>query len=160
MGSVARPSSPVLLRLAPADLAAIRRQCRAAGPAEACGLLVGRGTRVLTVHRAIPAPNLLAAIPGRFELDPRIRLAVEKECRQGPDRILGHWHSHPGGLPDPSPTDLAMAWEPELAWLILAVAAGGAVTERAWLPDPAAPGFLPLPLARRKKPCAAPSFPT
>ncbi len=151
---------PRLLRLAPADLAAIRRHCRAAAPAEACGLLVGRGNGVLSVRRIVPAPNLLAATAGRFELDPAVRLAVEKACRDGPDRILGHWHSHPGGRPAPSATDLSMAWEPTLAWLILAIASDGQVSERAWFPDPTIPRFLPLALARRKNPCNRPPFPT
>ncbi len=155
----------MILRIAPADLARIRALCRAAAPAEACGLLVGRGRRVLSVRRIVPAANLLAATPGRFELDPRLRLAVEKQCRGTRDRIIGHWHSHPGGRAEPSATDLAMAWEPELVWLVVAVAADGAAAA-AFRPTPDATDFTPVPLARRqagtrqKNPCNAPPIPT
>ena len=40
-------------------------------------------------------------------------------------RIIGHYHSHPNGRSMPSTRDLAMAWEPELVWLIVAVSNRG-----------------------------------
>jgi proteasome lid subunit RPN8/RPN11 len=119
---------------------------RAARPAEACGLLVGRwrDREVVEVTRVIPAANLLAAVPGRFELDPRVRLATEKGLRGTPERIVGHWHSHPGGPPRPSATDAAMIYEADLVWLILAMDAAGRVEAGAYLPDPTGDGFRRL----------------
>ena len=131
----------MILRLSPGHHAAILDSARAARPAEACGLLVGRGRGRLTVTRIVPAANLLAHVPGRFELDPRVRLAVEKECRGSPERVLGHWHSHPGGPASPSAADLAMAYEPDLVWLIVAVAADGTVDANAFRLDPQSAGF-------------------
>jgi proteasome lid subunit RPN8/RPN11 len=131
----------MILAITAAQLEDILARARAAWPAEACGLLVGRGRRVLKVARVVPAVNLLADLPGRFELDPAVRLAVEKECRISGERVLGHWHSHPDGRAAPSATDLAMAYEPDLAWLIVGVDAGGAAQAEAFRPDAQSGGF-------------------
>ena len=127
------------------QLAAIETDCRAAWPAEACGLLIGRGGRAATVTRVMAADNLMADRGDRFELDPRVRLAAEKQCRASGERVLGHWHSHPNGRPSPSATDLAMAFEPDLIWLIVATPAAEAPCHaRAFRPDPAGRRFRPV----------------
>jgi len=108
--------------LGSADLAAIAKAAEAAFPAEGCGLLIGRGRRIVRVNRVIPAANLeRERSHDRFELDPAVRFAAERTLRGGPDRIVGHWHSHPNGSADPSAEDIARAYEPELIWLIVAV---------------------------------------
>ena len=48
-------------------------------------------------------------------------------------RIIGHYLSHPEGTARPSATDLSMAWEPDLVWLITAVVGGQAVQSTAHL---------------------------
>jgi len=104
------------------DLAAIAAAAEAAFPAEGCGLLIGRGDRIVRVRQIIPAENLERERRNdRFELDPRARFAAERAVRGGPDRIVGHWHSHPNGSPSPSSVDIARAFEPEMIWLIVAV---------------------------------------
>ena len=109
------------LTLSEAQLNVIRDQVLAAYPSEACGLLTGsqQGGDVL-VNEVWPATNLLADVAGRFELDPRYRLRVEKICRGTVHRVVGHWHSHPLGDAKPSATDLDHAYEPDLVWLIVA----------------------------------------
>lgn len=136
----ARGGSPAFLALTLPHRAAILAATRAAAPAEACGLLVGRGRRILRVTRLVPAANLLAHVPGRFELDPLVRLRTERECRGGGERVIGHWHSHPDGPARPSATDLAMAYEPDLVWLI----AGRNRDLRAWRLEGGS--FAPVPL--------------
>ncbi|RAU22301.1 hypothetical protein CU669_09265 [Paramagnetospirillum kuznetsovii] len=106
------------------QLAVIAAAAEAAFPAECCGLLVGTGKRPIRVTRLVPAPNLLRhTAPDRFELDPRIRFETERALRGTRERVVGHWHSHPDGSATPSATDLAQAWEPDMAWLIAGVAA-------------------------------------
>jgi len=136
------------LILAAAHLAAIEDGARAAWPAEACGLLIGGGDgRRLVVDAVLPAANLRADTSDRFELDPRVRLAAEKSCRGTGRRVLGHWHSHPNGRARPSATDLAMAFEPELVWLIVAATGPDApCRSRAFRPDPTAGRFRPIAL--------------
>lgn len=98
----------------------------AAYPEESCGLLCGVQTAaVRIVTRVWPARNLADDPARRFDLDPAVRIAAEIECRRSGERIIGHWHSHPNGRPDPSPEDLAMVYEPDLVWLIVASDAQG-----------------------------------
>jgi proteasome lid subunit RPN8/RPN11 len=111
-----------MIRLSAEHLAIIAEAAEMAYPFECCGLLVGRGRRVIEVTRLVPAPNLLVGEAlDRFELDPRIRFETERSVRGSSERIVGHWHSHPNGSALPSATDLAQAWEPDLVWLIVGV---------------------------------------
>jgi proteasome lid subunit RPN8/RPN11 len=115
-----------MLILSAGQMAEIAAAAEAAWPAEGCGLLVGRkvGRRDALVTRVMPADNLLKHRGNdRFELDPAVRFAAERAARDTGERVVGHWHSHPDGDAKPSMTDLSQAWEPELIWLIVAVAA-------------------------------------
>lgn len=157
---------PVIV-LTPAQMASIADAAEAAFPAEGCGLLVGTGRRVITVTRLVAAENLLAGDgPDRFELDPRVRIQMERGLRGTPERIVGHWHSHPDGTALPSVTDLDMAWEPDLVWLIVGVATGGAgrgqvVQTLAHRLDRNAGRSRPLPLRiAQNNACKGPGFPT
>lgn len=125
----------------------------AAFPAEACGLIIGRGKgQLIRVTRVVPAGNLLATTDDRFELDPAVRLAVEKELREtgGKDRIVGHYHSHTDGTADPSATDRAMAHEPDLAWVIVGVLDGQAIQTLAHRLDEKRAQFRPVPIRTPK----------
>lgn len=110
-------------------------------PDEACALLLGAsgpGDR-RDVVRVELSPNIAADRRQRFEIDPGLRIGLERELRdqraQGRDiNIVGVWHSHPDGPAAPSATDAAMVHEPHLAWLITAVSTGEAVQTTAWLP--------------------------
>jgi len=89
---------------------------------EICGLLVGRGARV---ERLVPARNVAADPARSFEIDPATLLAVHREVRAQGQQVLGHWHSHPNGLAQPSARDAARALDNGQVWLILA---GGGLT--------------------------------
>ena len=131
-------------------LRAIVEAAEAAYPQECCGLLVGRGDadRRVSVRRVVPSPNVAAGGGrDRFEVDPKVRFDVMRELEGGPDRIVGHYHSHPDGPAAPSATDREMAFEPDLVWLITAVAGGRAGPTTAHVVDPeAASGFREVPL--------------
>ena len=84
-------------------------------PLEACGLLVGAGTRV---HRYVACTNEAASarvytIPGK-EL-----LRAEREAEADGLAIIGVFHSHTHSEPYPSPTDVAQA--PDPTWLYVIV---------------------------------------
>ena len=115
-----------------ADLAAVENQAEAAAPFESCGLLEGTAQagryEVLRVH---PSGNVAPDRAGGFEVDPRLLLRLQKELRGGPTDMIGIYHSHPRGAAAPSATDLAMAWQPELVWIITALT-----------PKPRTAGFL------------------
>lgn len=114
-----------MILLAPSAAAALRVAVEAAYPDEGCGLLIGRreGERIL-VSRSLASPNLAEDRRHHFEVDPRLRLRLQRELRGGLDDLVGHFHSHPDGPAEPSASDLECAYEPTLCWLIASVAGG------------------------------------
>ncbi|GAA0671837.1 proteasome lid subunit RPN8/RPN11 [Sphingomonas insulae] len=97
----------------------------AASPAvEICGLLLGEGDRIT---RALPCRNVATDPARRFEIDPAALIAAHRAARGGGPRIVGHYHSHPGGVAVPSARDAAEAAADGTLWLI---AAGGVL--RGW----------------------------
>lgn len=84
-------------------------------PLEACGLLVGEGTRV---HRFVACTNEAASarvysVPGK-EL-----LYAERAAEADGLGIIGVFHSHTHSEPYPSPTDVEQA--PDPTWLYVIV---------------------------------------
>jgi proteasome lid subunit RPN8/RPN11 len=105
-------------------LLTIRADVAAAGADEACGLLLGRAAHV---ERALPCRNVAADPACRFEIDPAALLGAHRGARNGGPAVLGHYHSHPGGSPVPSPRDAADATPDGALWLIV-----GAREARMW----------------------------
>ena len=139
--------SAATVRLTPEQLRAIERAAEAAYPEEACGLLVGscapeEGYRV----SAVEASANVAEPPRtrRFEVDPKLRLRLERQLRESPDSVIGVYHSHPDGSAEPSETDRSMIFEPDMAWLITAVVDGKAGATTGWRPTRDGSAFLPL----------------
>ena len=135
------------VRLTPAQLQAIERAAEAAYPEEACGLLVGRAEPGGAIQvSAVEASANVAEPPRtrRFEVDPKLRLRLERELRESPDSILGVYHSHPNGSAEPSETDISMIFEPHMIWMITAVADGRAGTTLAYKPTEDGSAFRPL----------------
>ena len=83
---------------------------------EVCGLLLGHSG---CIAEARPAANVAPDPARHFELDPAALLAAHKAARAGGPAIMGHYHSHPGGCPEPSATDAACAAPDGSLWLIL-----------------------------------------
>ncbi len=107
MGMTPRLSSETLI-----DLFA---DANASPDAEICGLLLADDGKMV----AQPARNV-ARDPSRFfEIDPATLIAAHRGVRDGGPAILGHYHSHPSGDPDPSKGDAADAAPDGALWLIL-----------------------------------------
>jgi len=101
--------------LAASVLAAAAR----AYPAECCGLIEGieteTGWRAVAVHEAAN----IAANPAReFLIDPQTQFDLMRRLRGGSERLIGCFHSHPSGAPEPSATDRAQAYEADFVYLI------------------------------------------
>lgn len=132
----------------------------AAYPAEACGLIIGRGKgQLVRVTAIVPAPNLLAATGDRFELDPAVRIKVERDLREAgsKDRIVGHYHSHTDGTSEPSAVDRVSAFEPDMAWVIVGVLQGQAIHVAAHRLDERRNAFRTVPMRIPKKSACAPT---
>ena len=103
--------------LAAAIIAAARR----AYPQEACGLIEGidtdDGWRAIAVHET---RNLDEDASRRFLIDPQAHFALLRGLRGTERRIIGCFHSHPGGRAEPSTTDGVNACETGFLYVIAA----------------------------------------
>ena len=126
-----------------AGLARIAAAAEAAYPRECCGLLAGRMTPGgILVTRVVASRNTADGDQrDRFEVDPQVRFDLMRALEGSDERLVGHYHSHPDHPAVPSATDRRMAHEPDLVWLITAVAAGRATATRAWRPVAGTLGF-------------------
>ena len=79
------------------------------------------------VDGVMAAANVADDPARRFEIDPAALFAAIRAERAGGPTLAGHYHSHPGGIAEPSAPDRAMAAADGKLWLIVA---GEAVT--AW----------------------------
>ena len=105
-------------------------------PEEACGLLVGRRDANDVVISAARVSKNLAADPcAGFEVDTGLRIRLQRELRGSDAAVVGVFHSHPSGDPEPSATDRTSIWEPDLIWLITAVSAGAVGESRVFAVD-------------------------
>jgi len=131
-----------MIRLAPEPRAAIAAHAELDFPNEACGLLLGRrdGDAVL-ITEAVASENIADEPAHRFEIDPGLRLRLQKAARQDGGDVVGHYHSHPNGAARPSDTDRAGIFEVDLIWLIAAVKAGRLEQIAAYQPWAGGGGF-------------------
>lgn len=89
-------------------------------PLEACGLLVGTGSRVA---RFVPCTNL-AASAKLYTIDPKQHLRAEREADDEGLEVIGVVHSHTHSEPYPSPTDVALAPDPGWHYVIVSLKRG------------------------------------
>ena len=122
------------LEVAREALEAIVAEAAQAAPEEACGLLLGEGERVA---EARAAANVAFEPETRFELDPQALIDAHRAERGGGPKLVGYYHSHPSGPPEPSATDREQASGDGKIW---AIAASGQV--RFWRDGD--DGFEPL----------------
>ncbi|MGH2521048.1 MAG: Mov34/MPN/PAD-1 family protein [Anaerolineales bacterium] len=109
------------LTLTAAQWSEIIAHVQAGLPNEACGLLGGVDG---VVRRVYPAENIRRS-PWEYQLDPQQQVRAMLEMEAQGWELVGIFHSHPGGPPLPSATDVARAYYPESIYLILALDARG-----------------------------------
>ena len=112
------------LEISSALLARLLAEAAASPAAEVCGVLFGNGGRIVAAEACMN----VAADPARaFEIDPAALFSAHRRARGGGLAVIGHYHSHPTGVAEPSATDAASAMGDGAVWLIVA---GGEA--RAW----------------------------
>lgn len=109
-------------------------EAQAAYPLEACGLLLGQDGRIEGLH---PCGNVHPEPARHFEIDPQALIDAHRTARAGGPEIIGYYHSHPSGLPEPSATDRAHATGDGRVWAIVGEGTVG------WWRD-TIDGFVPL----------------
>lgn len=114
----------MVVQITRAVAAQLLAEAAASPEREVCGLLFGTPERI---DAALPCRNV-ADIPAcTFEIDPQALITAHKVARAGGPQIIGCYHSHPNGRPEPSETDRAIAEGNDWLW---AIVAGGAL--RVW----------------------------
>ena len=100
-------------------LTAIVAHAKRDAPNECCGLLVGKGpaeTGHYQVLEAVPSSNGASEPAKRYEISPVDYFAQIRRCRRINEQqsetfaVIGAYHSHPRGTPEPSETDNAQAF--------------------------------------------------
>ena len=137
-------------------LALITAAAEVAYPKECCGLLAGRddgnggsaggGVRVTRVE---PSPNLAEGDQrDSFLVDPKIQFDLMRDLREGPERIIGHYHSHPDHPARPSERDQQSVFYPDHIWVIVRVDGGRAGDVAAYVFDGADGDFREIGLTQ------------
>ena len=88
-------------------------------PNEACGLLVGSGSDVLKQY---PLTNIDRS-PEHFSFDPAEQFQVFREARTDGREIIANYQSHPETPSRPSEEDIRLAYDPNILYLIVSLAA-------------------------------------
>ncbi|OYY63478.1 M67 family metallopeptidase [Sphingomonas sp. 28-62-11] len=83
---------------------------------EVCGLLFGSATQIDLVQ---PCTNVADEPAVRFEIDPAALITAYRAMRGGGPMLIGHYHSHPTGVAEPSACDAAAANGEGTLWLII-----------------------------------------
>jgi proteasome lid subunit RPN8/RPN11 len=108
-----------MIRIPKHIIEGIIAQGKAELPNEACGLLTGSGDTVVKQH---PLTNVDHS-PEHFSFDPREQFQVLKSARADGQKIIANYHSHPETPARPSEEDKRLAFDPNITYLILSLAA-------------------------------------
>lgn len=107
-----------MLRLRIQQLNQMFAHAREAGQHECCGLVGGTSDgAALTVYRM----RNVAADPGvAYEAAPEELFAAQRQMRERGEQLLAIYHSHPRSVsPEPSETDIRLAYYPSALYLII-----------------------------------------
>ena len=86
-------------------------------PEECCGLVGGKGYISTSVY---PLQNTARDPQARYEARPEDLFAAQKTMRARGEELLAIYHSHPHDAePEPSETDVRLAYYPEVIYLII-----------------------------------------
>lgn len=88
-------------------------------PNEACGYLLGKEDYVTEQY---PMTNADAS-PEHFSFVPQEQFAAVKYARKSGLRVVANWHSHPSSPSRPSQEDIRLAYDVNIKYFILSLAA-------------------------------------
>ena len=100
---------------------------RAEAPNECCGLIASRDGEAVAVHRARNA----AASPLRYEIDGMEQYRIQTAIEDAGHDLGAIYHSHTRSAPEPSQTDINLAFYPDALYVIVGLK-GDEPDVRAW----------------------------
>jgi [CysO sulfur-carrier protein]-S-L-cysteine hydrolase len=107
---------PAAIRISREIIVALLTDARTHAPNESCGLLSGRNSTVTNFH---PTQNASPTPKTNYEIAPPDLFRILREIRNQNLQLLAICHSHPATENIPSFTDIARAYYPEAAYLIV-----------------------------------------
>ncbi len=108
------------MTLRPEIYDAIVAQAREELPNESCGYLLGTSADDITEsYRMTNADHS----PEHFSFVPREQFAALNHARRNGLHIVANWHSHPSSPSRPSEEDIRLAYDPDILYFILSLAA-------------------------------------
>ncbi len=90
---------------------------RADAPNECCGMIAARDGEAVAVHRATNA----AASPLRYEIEGREQYRIQTAIEDAGLDLGAIYHSHTRSAPEPSQTDINLAFYPDSLYVIVGV---------------------------------------
>jgi len=108
----------MVIHLKQKHVAEIIAHAREESPAECCGLIAGTADGTArTVYRA---RNMAAQPLVTYEAAPEDLFAAQRAMREGGEQLIAIYHSHPRSTdPQPSPTDVRLAYYPSAVYFIV-----------------------------------------
>ena len=108
----------MVIHLKQKHVAEIIAHAREESPAECCGLIGGAADGVArTVYRA---RNVAAQPLVTYGAAPEDLFAAQRAMREGGEQLIAIYHSHPRSTdPQPSPTDVRLAYYPSAVYFIV-----------------------------------------
>lgn len=88
-------------------------------PEEVCGYLAGVGREVTRQYRLTNVDHSNE----HFSFDPKEQFQVVREVRKAGLEILANYHSHPETPARPSQEDIRLAFDPNISYVIVSLAA-------------------------------------
>jgi proteasome lid subunit RPN8/RPN11 len=103
---------------------------RASSPEECCGLVGGQKGLSQTIYRL---RNIARARLVAYEAAPEDLFAAQRRMRECGEELLGIYHSHPrASEPEPSQTDVRLAYYPSAIYFIIGFTDAGEGVLRAF----------------------------
>lgn len=107
----------MVISLQQAHVNEILEHARDTAPRECCGLVGGLNARTQTVY---PMRNAAANPLVTYEASPEDLFAAQRSMRERGEQLLAIYHSHPRSAdPEPSETDVRLAYYPTAVYLIV-----------------------------------------
>jgi proteasome lid subunit RPN8/RPN11 len=107
------------------QLEQIFAHAREAVPAECCGLIGGTGDSVKSIYAL---RNVAANTNISYEAAPEDLFTAQRRMRERGEELLAIYHSHPRSAePEPSETDVRLAYYPQAVYFIIGLAGAAPV---------------------------------
>ena len=116
------------MRIARALLDDVIAHARADAPNECVGMIAARDGEAVAVHRAANK----SASPLRYEIDGMEQYRIQSAIEDAGLQLGAIYHSHTRSAPEPSQTDINLAFYPEALYVIVGVADRDEADVRAW----------------------------